>query len=56
MKRRKRSRGDGGERTLDPLALYRRIRRPMPPPERIVEDRRRKADEEAARREMRDEG
>ncbi len=36
----------------DPLAAYRRIRKPMPPPERIEEDRRRKAEEDEARREM----
>lgn len=53
--KRKRGSDEPGRAAKDPLALYRRIRRPMPPPERIVEDRRRKADEEEARREIRGE-
>jgi hypothetical protein len=38
--------------TPDPLEAYRRIRKPMPPPERVLPDKRRKAKERAARREM----
>ena len=45
--RKKRSkRGD------DPLAAYRRIRKPIPPPQKVVPDRRRELDEEEARREI----
>jgi hypothetical protein len=36
----------------DPLAGYRRIRRPMPPPERVERDRRRELEDERARREI----
>lgn len=36
----------------DPLAAYRRIRKPMPPPEKVIEDKRRKLDEELAEREI----
>ena len=39
-------------KAADPLAAYRRIRKPMPPPERIIEDKRRKLDEEDARRQI----
>jgi putative phosphoribosyl transferase len=38
----------------DPLAPYRRIRKAMPPPERILPDRRREMDEERAEREVRE--
>jgi hypothetical protein len=31
---------------------YRRIRKPMPPPERVIGDKRRRLEEEAARREI----
>ena len=41
-------------RTDDPLAAYRRIRKPMPPPEKVFEDKRRKLDEEQAEREIRE--
>ena len=41
-------------RTDDPLAAYRRIRKPMPPPEKVIEDKRRKLDEEQAEREIRE--
>ena len=34
------------------LATYRRIRKPMPPPEKVIGDRRRELDRENARREM----
>jgi hypothetical protein len=40
-----------GTRT-DPLAAYRRIRKPMPPPEKVIPDKRRKIDEEDAHREI----
>jgi hypothetical protein len=39
-------------READPLAVYRRIRKPMPPPERIVPDKRRELEEDEARREI----
>jgi len=45
-RKRKRSKRDD-----DPLAAYRRIRTPMPPPEKVP-DRRRELDEEGSRREM----
>jgi hypothetical protein len=38
--------------TDDPLAVYRRIRKPMPPPEKTIADKRRKLEEEQARREV----
>jgi hypothetical protein len=41
--------------TDDPLAPYRRIRKPMPPPERVLPDKRRKAEEREAEREQREE-
>ncbi|HEY6651646.1 MAG TPA: hypothetical protein VI364_05055 [Actinomycetota bacterium] len=47
VSKRKRSKRD-----MDPLAAYRRIRRPMPPPEKVVPDKRRELDEEEARREI----
>ena len=34
----------------DPLEAYRRIRRPMPPPQRVVPDKRRELEEEQARK------
>ena len=40
------------KREADPLAVYRRIRKPMPPPERIVPDKRRELEEDEARREI----
>jgi hypothetical protein len=43
------------KRDRDPLAAYRRIRKPMPPPERIVPDKRRELEEEDARREIEEE-
>ena len=36
----------------DPLATYRRIRKPMPPPEQVIADKRRKLQEEESRREI----
>ena len=39
-------------KAADPLAAYRRIRKPMPPPEKVFEDKRRKLDEEDARRQI----
>ncbi len=50
MARRKKS-GTGGL----PDA-YRRIRKPMPPPERVIGDKRRRLEEEEARREAEGEG
>jgi len=40
-------------KTADPLDAYRRIRKPMPPPERVIPDKRRKAEDRAAREEAR---
>ena len=40
------------QREADPLAVYRRIRKAMPPPERIVPDKRRELENEEARREI----
>jgi hypothetical protein len=48
-KKRKRARREG-----DPLAAYRRIRKPMPPPEKVIDDKRRKLEQEDAEREMRE--
>jgi hypothetical protein len=42
-------------REEDPLATYRRIRKPMPPPEKVIRDRRRELEEEQARRDIDDE-
>jgi hypothetical protein len=47
-----RKRGAKKDGAADPLAPYRRIRRPMPPPERIEEDRRRELEEQEARRQV----
>jgi hypothetical protein len=41
-------------REEDPLATYRRIRKPMPPPEKVIPDRRRELEDERARKEIRD--
>jgi len=49
MAARKRKRPD------EPLEAYRRIRKPVPPPERVIPDRRRKVREELAERERRGE-
>ncbi len=43
------------KRDADPLVAYRRIRKPMPPPEKVIEDKRRKMEEEEAEREIREE-
>jgi hypothetical protein len=40
------------KRRDDPLAVYRRLRTPMPPPEKILPDRRREIEEEASRKEI----
>ena len=42
------------KRDDDPLAVYRRIRKPMPLREKVIPDRRRELDEEGSRREMED--
>jgi hypothetical protein len=43
------------KRDDDPLAVYRRIRKPMPPPEKVVPDKRRELEDEEARREIEEE-
>ncbi|HYT79960.1 MAG TPA: hypothetical protein VEQ37_12035 [Actinomycetota bacterium] len=40
--------------TREPLELYRKIRKPMPPPERVMPDRRRELAEREAEREARE--
>ena len=39
----------------DPLEPYRRVRKPMPPPQRTVPDRRKQLEEERLRRELEEE-
>ncbi len=39
-------------RAEDPLAAYRRIRKPIPPPEKVIADKRRQIEAEQARREL----
>jgi hypothetical protein len=51
----KRKRKRDGEQPSSFLETYRRIRKPMPPPEQILADKRRRMREEDARREI-DEG
>jgi len=47
--------GTGGRRKpADPLEAYKRIRKPMPPPEQVMPDKRRKAQEREAEREARE--
>jgi hypothetical protein len=41
------------KRAEEPLDPYRRIRKPVPPPERVIPDRRRKIREEQDERERR---
>jgi hypothetical protein len=48
--RKKRSKHRG-----DPLWAYRRIRKPMPPPEQVIRDRRRESEAEQARRDIEEE-
>jgi hypothetical protein len=43
------------KRTIDPLDAYRRIRKPMPPPQKVVPDRRRELEEEQAQRDVEEE-
>jgi hypothetical protein len=43
------------KKETDPLAAYRRIRKPMPPPEKVLADKRRKLEEEDAERQIRGE-
>jgi hypothetical protein len=38
----------------DPLAAYKRIRKPMPPPGQVMPDKRRKVQERGAQREERE--
>ena len=42
-------------RANDPLAAYRRIRKPMPPPQKMEKDRRDELEREQARRDVEDE-
>lgn len=42
------------KKTEEILEAYRRIRKAIPPPEKVVPDKRRKHDEEVARRELRE--
>ena len=41
-----------GTKRDDLLAAYRRIRKPMPPPQKVMRDERRKLEDEEARREI----
>jgi hypothetical protein len=43
------------EQERDPLEAYRRIRKPMPPPQKVVPDRRRELEEEQAQRDVEEE-
>jgi hypothetical protein len=43
------------KRDADPLAPYRRIRTPMPPPQKAIRDRRRELQDEASRHEIEEE-
>ena len=45
-----------GRDPADPLAAYKRIRKPMPPPEQVIPDKRRKVQEREAKREEREAG
>ena len=45
--KKKRPKPDG-----DPLAPYRKLRTPMPPPEKVIPDRRRELEDEQALREI----
>jgi hypothetical protein len=40
------------KREADPLAPYRRIRKPIPPPQQVIRDRRRELQEEESLREI----
>jgi hypothetical protein len=48
------SRKKRAKKQEDPLAAYRRIRKPMPPPEKVLADKRRKLEEEDAERQIRE--
>jgi hypothetical protein len=43
-----------GDTPDDPLDAYRRVRKPVPPPARIDEDRRRRLEEQEAERRIRE--
>ena len=43
------------KKTYDLLGAYRKIRKKMPPPEKVIPDKRREIREEETRRELRDE-
>ena len=42
-------------KVTDPLEAYRRIRKPMPPPEKVIPDKRRELEEEQARKDVEEE-
>jgi hypothetical protein len=44
------------KRAPDPLEPYRKLRTPMPPPQKVVPDKRRELEQERARREIEEEG
>jgi hypothetical protein len=48
------SRKKRAKKQADPLAAYRRIRKPMPPAEKVLADERRKLEEEDAERQIRE--
>jgi hypothetical protein len=50
------SRKRKGRDPADPLAAYKRIRKPMPPPEQVIPDKRRKVQDREAQREEREAG
>jgi hypothetical protein len=43
------------KRRADPLEAYRRIRKPMPPPQKVEKDRRPELEDRQARRDIEDE-
>lgn len=45
----------GKRKPTDPLEAYRRIRKPMPPPERVIPDKRHEEAERVAEKEAREE-
>jgi hypothetical protein len=50
---RKRGKGSGAA-SSDRLEAYRRIRKPMPPPDQVIPDKHRKAEERDAKQAIRD--
>jgi hypothetical protein len=43
------------KRDADPLASYRRIRKPMPPPQKVIRDRRRALQDDQSLRDIEEE-